>query len=65
VGVAVDPTLVRKERVFILVETHDPKLYGRTLEVAAEKVSGIQNLHACLGVISERFLELFLSRLGA
>lgn len=65
VGVAVDSTLVRKERVFILVETQDQELYGRTLEVPAEKVSGVQNLHACLGVNSETFLELFLSRLGA
>jgi purine nucleosidase len=65
VGVAVYPTLVKKERVYILVETQDRELYGRTLEVPAEKVSGVQNLQACLGVNPERFLELFLSRLGA
>jgi purine nucleosidase len=64
VGVIVDPNLVSKERLSITVETEPGEFYGRALEVAGERASGSQNMDVCLGVKSEDFLELFLSRLG-
>jgi purine nucleosidase len=65
VGVAIDPNLVSRERLSITVETQPGEFSGRTLEVAAEKFSDRQKMEVCLGVNSEEFLELFLSRLGA
>jgi purine nucleosidase/pyrimidine-specific ribonucleoside hydrolase len=65
VGVAIDPNLVSKERLSISVETQPGEFYGRTLEVAEKKVPGNQEMEVCLGVNSENFLELFLSRLKA
>jgi inosine-uridine nucleoside N-ribohydrolase len=65
VGVAIDPNLVNKERLSITVETQPGEFYGRTSEVAGEKVSDSQKMEVCLGVNSENILELFLSRLGA
>ena len=63
VGVAIDTSLVRKERLTLHVETQAGDRYGQTSEVSGEG-SAEQNLEVCLGVDSERFLELFLSRLG-
>jgi purine nucleosidase len=65
VGVAIDPNLVSKERLSITVETQPGEFYGRTSEVAGEKVSDSQKMEVCLGVKSENILELFLSRLEA
>ena len=58
VGVVIDPTLVRKERLSIHVETQEGEHYGKTSEVE----EGLK-VEVCLGVNAEGFLELFLSRL--
>jgi len=65
VAVTIDPDLVRKERLSILVEIEEGEHYGQTFEVAEEKASAAHKLDVCLGVNPERFLELFLSRIGA
>jgi len=58
VGVVIDPALVKRERLSICVETQEGEDYGRTSE--AKEGAGID---VCLGVDSQRFLELFVSRL--
>ncbi|MGZ3513523.1 MAG: nucleoside hydrolase, partial [Thermodesulfobacteriota bacterium] len=58
VGVVIDPTSARKERLSICVETQEGGNYGRT----SEAKDGPE-IDVCLGVDSERFLELFMSRL--
>ncbi len=58
VGVVIDPTLVRKERRSIRVETQEGEYYGRTSETREGP-----EIDVCLGVDSQRFLELFMSRL--
>ena len=58
VGVVIDPTLVIKERLSIRVETREGESYGRTFEVKEGPETDV-----CLGVDSQRFLELFVSRL--
>jgi len=64
VAVAIDPDLVRKERLSISVEIEEGERYGQTFEVAEEEDSGAHKLDVCLGVNSEKFSDLFLSRLG-
>ncbi len=63
VGAVINPDLVRKERLPVLVETTEGEHYGQIREVAPEKISGDQKVDICLGVDAEEFLELFLSRL--
>jgi purine nucleosidase len=63
VGVVIDPNLVRKERLSISVETRAGERYGQTSEYSGNRASDDQKLEVCLGVKSEKFLELFLSRL--
>jgi purine nucleosidase len=58
VGVVIDPALVRKERLSIHVETQEGEYYGRTSEAKEGP-----DLDVCSGVDSQRFLELFVSRL--
>ena len=58
VGVAIDPTLVTKERLSIGVEIQKGEHYGKTSEVKEGP-----KVEVCLGVDGRRFLELFLSRL--
>jgi inosine-uridine nucleoside N-ribohydrolase len=58
VGVAIDPSLVRKEKLSIDVETREREHYGQTSEV--EEGSKVE---VCLGVDVKGFLELFTSRL--
>jgi len=59
VGVVIDPTLVMKERLSIHVETREGESFGRTSE-AKER----PEIDVCLEVDSQRFLELFVSRLS-
>jgi purine nucleosidase len=59
VGVVIDPTLVRKEKLSIDVETQEGKHYGETSEVEEG-----QKVEVCLGVDVKGFLELFISRWG-
>ena len=59
VGAAVDPELMRKERLAIGVETKEGQFYGRTFETREGP-----NMEVCLEVNSKGFLDLFLSRLG-
>ena len=59
VGVVIDPSLVRRERVAIRVETQEGKHYGRLSETLRDP-----KMDVCLGLDSEAFLELFLSRLA-
>jgi purine nucleosidase len=63
VGAVIDPDLVRKERLPVSVETQEGERYGQTKEYSGNGVSDDQKLDVCLGLKSEKFLELFLSRL--
>ncbi len=58
VGVVIDPTLVRKERLSIDVETQGGEYLGKTSEAKEGP-----EIDVCLGVDSQKFLELFSSRL--
>ncbi len=59
VGVAIDPTLVKTERLSLKIETEEGPYYGRIIEWPEGP-----KLNVCLNVEAERFLELFLSSLG-
>ena len=59
VAVVIDPDLVKKERLAIHVETEEGESYGQTAEIE----EGLKT-DVCLGVNTERFLELFLSSLS-
>ena len=59
VGVVIDPTLIRKEKLALRVETQGGGHYGRVLEE-----QGGPRVEVGVEVSSERFLELFLSRLS-
>jgi inosine-uridine nucleoside N-ribohydrolase len=68
VGIVLDPNLVRTESLSIQVESREEEHFGQTFEVPEKDVrtgSGRRKIEVCLEVDSERFLELFLSRLGA
>ncbi len=58
VGVVIDPSLVKKEKIPIRVETEEGDRYGEIGEVK----EGAE-IDVCLGVEASRFLELFFSRL--
>jgi len=55
----IDPTLVTKERLSLEVETDEEERYGHISETREGS-----KIEVCLEVNSERFLDLFLSRLG-
>ena len=57
VGVAIDPDLVKKEKLSLTVETQEGEYFGKI-----EEGSGDLNMDVCLAVDAKRFLELFLSR---
>jgi len=57
VGVAIDPTLVEKEKLAIQVETKEGNDFGKI-----SKIKEGLPLDVCLKVDSKRFLDLFLSR---
>jgi purine nucleosidase len=59
VAEVIDPGLLKKERFSIDVETEEGDRYGETREVAKGP-----EIEVCLGVDSERFLDLFLSTLA-
>ncbi len=61
VAALADPHLVRTENLRLQVETEEGERYGKVSEMAEKK--GLQNIEVCLGVDSERFLNLFLSGL--
>jgi inosine-uridine nucleoside N-ribohydrolase len=68
VGIVVDPNLVRTESLYIQVESREGEHFGQTHEVPEKNAgtgSGRRKIEVSLEVDSERFLELFLSRLGA
>ncbi len=58
VGVAIDPDLVKKERLSLDVKIQDGEDYGHIAEI--EKGPEIE---VCLGVDAKKFLDLFLPRL--
>ncbi len=58
VGVGIDPTLVKTERLCLGVETREGDHWGEVVEVKEGP-----EINVCLGVNTERFLELFVSRL--
>jgi inosine-uridine nucleoside N-ribohydrolase len=58
VGVVIDPDLVKKERLSLHVETQEGKHYGRTSQAGEGP-----KVNVCLGVDSQKFLGLFMSRL--
>jgi purine nucleosidase len=59
VGVVTHPDLVRKQKLFLTVETQEGESFGKIAEE-----SGGSDIDVCLAVDANRFLELFLSRLG-
>jgi inosine-uridine nucleoside N-ribohydrolase len=59
VGAAIDPTLLKKERLNLSVDTREGDQYGRSTESA-----GGRTVDVSLEVDSGRFLDLFLSRLS-
>lgn len=59
VGVAIDPNLVKKEKLSVSVETQEGEYFGKIIEGV-----GDSNIDVCLTVDAKRFLELFVSRLG-
>ncbi len=58
VGAAIDPDLVRIERVPLQAETQEGEYYGKIIEVKEGP-----EINVCLGVDVERFLDLFVSGL--
>ena len=58
VGVVIDPNLIREERLSIHVETQEGDHYGKTSEVKEGP-----KVEVCLEVDSEKFLDLFVSRI--
>ena len=63
VGVVINPGLVIKERLPVLVETTEGEHYGQIREIPAGQALRDQKVDVCLGVDAEKFLGLFLSRL--
>mgnify|MGYP005840830819 CR=1 FL=1 len=59
VGMVIDPTLMKKEKLLIDVETQEGKYYGKI----SETKEGAE-IEVCLKVDAKKFLELFLSRLA-
>jgi purine nucleosidase len=59
VGVVIHPGLVKKQKLSLTVETQEGEYFGKIVEGL-----GDSNVDVCLAVDAERFLELFLSRLG-
>ncbi len=59
VGAAIDPDLVKKQKLSLTVETREGEYSGRIVEGG-----GGSDIDVCLAVDANRFLELFLSRLG-
>lgn len=63
VGAAIDPTLMRKEKLSIRIETREGEHYGETREISGP-VTGPGGVDVCLEVDAAKFLGLFLSRLA-
>ncbi len=59
VGVVIDPSLVKKQRLTIYVETQEGEHCGET----SEKKEGAK-IDVCLEVNAQRFIDLFVSRLS-
>ena len=59
VGVVIDPDLVKKQKLSLTVETREGEYFGKIVEEL-----GGSDIDVCLAVDVNRFLELFLSRLG-
>jgi inosine-uridine nucleoside N-ribohydrolase len=59
VGVVTHPDLVKKQKLSLAVETQEGEYFGKIVEE-----SGGSNMDVCLAVDANRFLELFLSKLG-
>jgi len=63
VGAVIGPDLVNKKRLAISVDTREGERCGQTSEYAGGGAPDGSKLDVCLGVKSEKFLDLFLSRL--
>ncbi len=61
VAALTDPHLVRTENLRLQVETEEGEGYGKVWEAAEDK--SLEKIEVCLGVDSEKFLNLFLSGL--
>ena len=59
VGVVTHPNLVKKQKLSLTVETQEGEYFGKIVEGL-----GGSDIDVCLAVDANRFLELFLSRLG-
>ncbi len=59
VGVVIDPDLVKKQKLSLTVGIQEGESFGKISEE-----SGGSDIDVCLTVDANRFLELFLSRLG-
>ena len=58
VGVAIDPNLVKKERLSLEVKIQDGEYYGHISEIEESP-----KIDVCLAVDAERFLDFFMARL--
>ncbi len=63
VGVAIDPGLVKKERLSLSVKAEEGEEYGKIQELPPDPDPEKLGVDVCLEVAAEKFLELFLSRL--
>ncbi len=59
VGIAIDSGLARRETLLLAVEAGEGEFFGKVLE----GISGGSRVDVCFDVESERFLDLFISRL--
>lgn len=59
VGVAINPDLVKKQKLSLYVETQEGEYFGKIVEGLGES-----NVNVSLTVDAKSFLELFISRLG-
>jgi inosine-uridine nucleoside N-ribohydrolase len=58
-GSVIDPRLLKKEELYISVETKGGEFCGRSFEIP----SGGRRVEVCFGVDRDNFLEIFLNRL--
>jgi len=66
VAAAIDPELIRTKRLFVEIETISQLTYGQTIvhELSPSSSCGKRsNIEVCVSVDSERFIDLFISRM--
>ena len=59
----IDPSLFTTQHVHVDVEIHSPVTFGHTAVDNRLSAEGEPNVHVCVDVDSERFLQLYMERL--